>query len=74
MGTKTISITEDAYHRLERLKEKGESFSDVIRRLSGGADLQRYAGTISDELGDELRSASEAFRTRFDEDARHRGS
>lgn len=74
MATKTISITEDAYHRLARLKEEGESFSDVIQRLSGGADLQRYGGTISPELGDELRAASTKFRDRFDEDARDRGT
>lgn len=73
MATKTISITEDAYHRLERLKEEGESFSDVIQRLSGGADLQRYAGTISSELGAELRSASADFRARFEEDAHRQG-
>jgi predicted CopG family antitoxin len=73
VGTKTISITDDAYHRLERLKDENESFSDIIQRLSGGADLQRYAGTISPELADELRSASETFRARFDDDARHRG-
>lgn len=73
MATKTISITEDAYHRLARLKEEGESFSDVIQRLSGGADLQRYAGTISTDLGTELRAASSEFRDRFEDDAR-RGS
>lgn len=74
MATKTISITEDAYHRLERLKDEGESFSDVIQRLSGGADLQRYAGTISAEFGDDLRSASADFRDRFEEGARRRGA
>lgn len=73
MATKTISISEDAYHRLARLKREGESFTDVIQRVTGGADLQRYAGSISQAFATELREASRAFRERFDEDAR-RGS
>lgn len=70
MATKTISISEDAYHRLVRLKREGESFTDVIQRVTGGADLNRYAGSISGELAAELRGASDRFRERFDEDAR----
>ncbi len=72
MGTKTISISEDAYQRLVRLKREGESFTDVIQRVTGGADLGRYAGSISPDLADELRRASARFRERFDEDARRR--
>lgn len=72
MGTKTISISEDAYHRLARLKREGESFTDVIQRMTGGADLDRYAGSISRGFADELRQASRGFRERFDEDARRR--
>ncbi|RLE72131.1 MAG: antitoxin, partial [Thermoprotei archaeon] len=30
---KTITIREDLYEKLVRLKRKGESFSDVIERL-----------------------------------------
>lgn len=72
MGTKTISISEDAYQRLVRLKREGESFTDVIQRVTGGAELSRYAGSISADLADELRRASAGFRERFDEDARRR--
>ena len=32
MGTKTITIMEDAYNLLKAKKEINESFSDVIRR------------------------------------------
>lgn len=34
MGTKTISIKNKAYKRLKELKEKKESFSDVILKLT----------------------------------------
>lgn len=34
MTTKTITIMEDAYNLLNRLKKKDESFSDVIRELA----------------------------------------
>ena len=35
MATKTISITEEAYERLKMHKEKNESFTDVINRVTG---------------------------------------
>lgn len=34
MGTKTISITEDVYGELVKLKRPEESFSDELRRLA----------------------------------------
>lgn len=73
MGTKTISLTDDAYHRLKQMKKPGESFSDVVRRLTGREDLMRFAGTISDEFAEALMASSREFRRRFDEDARKRG-
>ncbi|MBI2576816.1 antitoxin VapB family protein [Candidatus Woesearchaeota archaeon] len=35
MATKTITIMEDAYKALARVKGKDESFSEVIRKLAG---------------------------------------
>lgn len=74
MATKTISITLDAYRRLVRLKRGKESFSDVIRRLTGRGDLMAYAGSVSPEMADELERAVADFRERFDRDARRRGT
>lgn len=73
MGTKTISLTDDAYHRLKKMKRPGESFSDVVQRLTGREDLMRFAGTISDEFAESLMASSREFRRRFDDDARKRG-
>lgn len=44
MGTKTISIMDDAYEILSRNKMKSESFSGVIRRLAKSGDIMAFAG------------------------------
>jgi len=49
MGTKTISIMDDAYNILLRKKQKEESFSDVIRRIAGNKkDIMNFAGAWKD--------------------------
>ena len=45
MGTKTISITEDVYNELSKLKRPEESFSDELRRMV------RTKGKISECAG-----------------------
>lgn len=74
MGTRTISVSDDAYHRLRRLKREKESFSDAIVRLTGRGDLTRFAGSVSRGFARELRSGSRSFRKRFHDDRsrRHR--
>lgn len=54
MGTKTISLADDAYERLRSEKKEGESFSDVVRRLTEGTDLSDYYGILSEETADDL--------------------
>jgi predicted CopG family antitoxin len=48
MGTKTVTITEEAYKKLKMEKMEGESFSEVIDRLTdkdkGRKDLMEFAG------------------------------
>ena len=50
MGTKTITITEDAYKKLKVEKLEGESFSEVINRITdkGRKDLLEFAGAWKD--------------------------
>lgn len=57
MSTKTISLSEDAYERLKAEKQEGESFSDVVRRLTPGVKLTEYHGVLSEETADELEAA-----------------
>jgi predicted CopG family antitoxin len=64
MGTKTISLTEEAYERLKAAKKEGESFSDVINRISPGVRLEEYWGILDGEAGDELREAVADGRSR----------
>jgi len=54
MGTTTISLSDDAYERLKAMKREGESFSDVVRRLTAGVELGDYYGVLDDDTGAEL--------------------
>ncbi|MEM2146563.1 MAG: antitoxin VapB family protein, partial [Candidatus Jordarchaeaceae archaeon] len=66
MPTKTISITLDAYNRLKREKLKGESFSDVIIRLTdkNKKDLLEFAGAWKE--GEEIERVILEGRKEFD--------
>lgn len=67
MSTKTISLDEEAYELLRGSKREDESFSDVVKRLSGERSWQEVAGIWKDETAD-LDAAIDAGRER----SRHR--
>jgi predicted CopG family antitoxin len=47
MGTKNIAISDDAYQRLKTLKRPGESFTEVIERMTRSREILELAGTLS---------------------------
>lgn len=72
MGVRTITITDAAYERLAREKRPGESFTDVVLRLTGRRSLAGLAQAFSPA---ESRSLAEAVLAARDERraARRRG-
>ena len=62
MGTKTISLDEEAYERLRAHKREGESFSAVVKRLAGERSWREVAGIWAGD--DDLEKAVEAGRER----------
>ena len=64
MATKTLTITEDAYGRLAAAKEKNESFSEVINRITGKVSLLSIAGILTEKEADELEKSIARSRQR----------
>ncbi len=55
MAVKTITITEDAYNAISRIKEKNESFSELFLRIAKRKPLSSFFGVLSKEVADDLR-------------------
>jgi predicted CopG family antitoxin len=56
MSVRTVTLAEDAYEALKSRKEKGESFSDVVRRLSGThPSLLAFAGAWKNYPSDRMK-------------------
>ena len=47
MGTKNIAISDEAYQMLRALKKSGESFTDVIERMTRRSAVLELAGIVS---------------------------
>lgn len=45
--TKVVQFSDDAYRRLKARKRKGESFSDVVKRLTTRTTLADLEGTMT---------------------------
>ena len=47
MGTKNIAISDEAYQRLRALKKPGESFTEVIERMTRRRGILELSGILS---------------------------
>ncbi|MGD0804595.1 MAG: antitoxin VapB family protein [Candidatus Bathyarchaeia archaeon] len=56
MTSRNISVTDDVYELLTKMKLKNESFSDTIRRLAKRRDLTESAGAWRDVSEDEMKA------------------
>jgi len=54
MGSKNISISDEAYKRLASLKRPNESFTQVINRLTQKRSILDLAGTLSEQEAAEI--------------------
>ncbi len=62
MPSKNISISDEAYNKLKKLKGKNESFTSVINRLFSTIILLELRGTISNEEANDMRNHIEESR------------
>ncbi len=62
MGTKNIAISEEAYQRLKALRKPGESFTEVIERITHSRSILELAGVLSTAEGTELKSTIKKIR------------
>jgi predicted CopG family antitoxin len=63
METKTVGLDREAYERLRAEKREGESFSDVVKRITRKRrPLTDFAGAWNDLPEEETRAFEEAFQ------------
>ena len=68
--TKVISLSDDAYESLKSMKTEGESFSEVVRRISlKSRSVLDFFGAWPDKkeldkISKELKKERAAFKTR----------
>ena len=54
MGSRDISVSEEAYQRLAALKRPNESFTQVINRLTQKRSMLELSGTLSEQDAAEI--------------------
>lgn len=62
MATRTISLADDAYQALLAMKMPGESFTDIVRRLTRRRSLTDLVGVMDPHAAKAVAEAIEATR------------
>ena len=62
MTSKNISITEDVYVLLSKIKLEGESFSEAIKRLAARRSLEKNAGLWAHLSDEEMEAFGKSLR------------
>ena len=62
MGTKNIAISDAAYERLRSLKRPGESFTELIERMTGSRSVADLAGLLTKSEGLEVKKRVSELR------------
>ena len=68
MVTKTINIKESAYHALRAQKRPGESYSDVILRITNGEEkgVCEFLQTLDPGVRSEITESVKSAKTELD--------
>ena len=64
MASRTLNVTEEAYEALKARKREGESFTDVILRLTGQRSFEELFGMFTPAQAEEFRRAAKGGRAR----------
>ena len=69
MGSKTITIREEVYEKLSRIKD-GRSFSELLEDLAEtqSVDLENSFGAWNKEEAEEARNKIKEFKENFESD------
>jgi predicted CopG family antitoxin len=62
MGTKNIAISDEAYQRLKSLKRPGESFTELIDRMTRSHSVADLAGLLTKGEGLEVKKRVSELR------------
>jgi len=62
MSARTLPLSEEVYARLEAERREGESFNDVITRLTEKKSLMNIVGFLKEEGAEEMWKVIEGMR------------